>query len=96
VTPAFGNLVVLSQGLSLITLAAGVPLPPTFYLIATLSVAGALLVCYFTYFEKLALTVWAFPAIVLWFSYRGLQNYFIFWTPLLVMSVIMLYKKAER
>jgi uncharacterized membrane protein len=96
VTPAFGNLVVLSQGLSLITLAAGVPLPPTFYLIATLSVAGALLVCYFTYFERLALTVWAFPAIVLWFSYRGLQNYFIFWTPLLVMSVVMLYKKAER
>jgi uncharacterized membrane protein len=96
VTPAFGNLVVLSQGLSLITLAAGIPLPPTFYLIATLSVAVALLVCYFTYFEKLALTVWAFPAIVLWFSYRGLQNYFVFWTPLLVMSAVMLYKRAER
>ena len=95
VTPAFGNLVVLSQGLSLITLAAGLPLPPAFYLVATLSVAGALLVCYFAYFEKLALTVWAFPAIVLWFSYRGLQNYFIFWTPLLVMSVIMLYKRAK-
>ena len=95
VTPAFGNLVVLSQGLSLITLAAGVPLPPAFYLTATLSVAGVLLVCYFIYFEKLALTVWAFPAIVLWFSYRGLQNYFIFWTPLLVMSAIMLYKKAQ-
>lgn len=95
VTPAFGNLVVLSQGLSLITLAAGVPLPPAFYLTATLSVAGVLLVCYFIYFEKLALTVWAFPAIVLWFSYRGLQNYFIFWTPLLVMSAIMLYKKGR-
>lgn len=93
VTPAFGNLVVLSQGLSLITLAAGVPLPPVFYLIATLAVAVCLLVNYFVYFEKLALTVWAFPAIILWFSYRGLQNYFIFWMPLLVMSAVMLYKK---
>ncbi len=93
VTPAFGNLIVLSQGFSLITLASGVPLPPAFYLIATLAVAVTLIVNYFAYFEKLALTVWAFPAIILWFSYRGLQNYFIFWTPLLVMSAVILYKK---
>jgi len=93
VTPAFGNLVVLSQGFSLITLASGVPLPPAFYLVATLAVAATLLVNYFVYFEKLALAIWAFPAIILWFSYRGLQNYFIFWVPLLVMSVVMLYKK---
>jgi len=94
VTPAFGNLVVLGQGLSLITLAAGVPLPPAFYLTATLIVSGTLLVNYFVYFEKLAYAVWAFPAIMLWFSYRGLQNYFIFWTPLLVMSTVLLYRRA--
>jgi uncharacterized membrane protein len=94
VTPAFGNLVVLGQGLSLITLAAGVPLPPAFYLTATLIVSATLLVNYFVYFEKLAYAVWAFPAIMLWFSYRGLQNYFIFWTPLLVMSTVLLYRRA--
>jgi uncharacterized membrane protein len=93
VTPAFGNLVVLSQGLSLITLASGVPLPPTFYLMTTLIIAAALLVNYFVYFERLAYAVWAFPAIILWFSYRGLQNYFIFWTPLLVLSAVILYWK---
>ncbi len=93
VTPVLGNLVVLSQGLSLITLASGVPLPPAFYLVATLAVAATLLVNYFVYFERLALAIWAFPAVILWFSYRGLQNYFIFWLPLLVMSVVMLYKK---
>jgi uncharacterized membrane protein len=92
-TPAFGNLVVLSQGLSLITLAAGVPLSPAFYLTTVAIVAATLLVEYYLYFEKLAYTLWAFPAIILWFSYRGLQNYFIFWTPLLVMSVVMLYKR---
>lgn len=95
VTPAFGNLVVLSQGLSLITLAAGLPLPPTFYLIATLLVAATLLVNYFAYFRTLSYAVWAFPAVILWFSYRGLQNYFIFWTPLLVMSAVMLYRRAS-
>ena len=94
VTPAFGNLVVLSQGLSLITLASGVPLPPVFYLIATLVVAATLIVEYYVYFEHLALALWAFPAIILWFSYRGLQNYFIFWTPLLVMSTVLLYKRS--
>jgi len=92
-TPAFGNLVVLSQGLSLITLASGVPLPPAFYLTIVAIVAVTVLAEYYLYFEKLAYTLWAFPALILWFSYRGLQNYFIFWTPLLVMSVVMLYKR---
>jgi len=95
VTPAFGNLVVLSQGLSLITLAAGVPLPPAFYLTATMAVSLVLLANYFAYFKKLGPAVWAFPAIILWFSYRGLQNYFIFWMPLLVMSAVMLYKRSR-
>ena len=93
VTPAFGNLVVLSQGFSLITLAGGVPLPPAFYLTATLVVAVALLVNYVVYFQKLSLAIWAFPATILWFSYRGLQNYFIFWVPLLVMSAVLLYRR---
>jgi uncharacterized membrane protein len=94
VTPAFGNLVVLSQGLSLITLASGVPLPPVFYLVVTFVVAATLIVEYYVYFEHLALALWAFPAIILWFSYRGLQNYFIFWTPLLVMSAVLLYRRS--
>jgi uncharacterized membrane protein len=94
-TPAFGNLVVLSQGLSLITLANGVPLPPAFYLTVVIIVAVTILVEYYLFFEKLAYALWAFPAIILWFSYRGLQNYFIFWTPLLVMSAVMSYKRAH-
>jgi len=94
-TPAFGNLVVLSQGLSLITLANGVPLPPVFYLTTVAIVATVALVEYYLYFEKIAYALWAFPALILWFSYRGLQNYFIFWTPLLVMSTVTLYKRER-
>ena len=95
VTPALGNLVVLSQGLSLITLALGVPLPPEFYLIAAATVGVTLLLNYYAYFEKMKLAIWAFPAIMLWFSYRGLQNYFVFWMPLLVMSAVILYRKRS-
>jgi uncharacterized membrane protein len=95
VTPAFGNLVVLSQGFSLITLAIGVPLPPAFYLGTVVIASVALLIEYYLYFEQLAYALWAFPAIILWFSYRGLQNYFIFWTPLLVMSAILLYRRRR-
>jgi len=94
-TPAFGNLVVLSQGLSMLTLANGIPLPPSFYLTAVAIVAVTIVVEYYLYFEKLAYALWAFPAVILWFSYRGLQNYFIFWTPLLVMSAVMLYKRSQ-
>ena len=94
-TPAFGNLVVLSQGLSMLTLAYGIPLPPSFYLTAVAIVAVTIVVEYYLYFEKLAYALWAFPAVILWFSYRGLQNYFIFWTPLLVMSAVMLYKRSQ-
>ncbi len=74
VTPAFGNLVVLSQGLSLITLASGVPLPPAFYLVATLAVAATLVIVYLVFFERLAFALWAFPAIILWFSYLRLTE----------------------
>jgi len=79
----------------LITLASSVPLPPAFYLVATVVVAATLIVEYYVYFERLAFALWAFPAIILWFSYRGLQNYFIFWTPLLVMSAVLLYKRGN-
>jgi uncharacterized membrane protein len=96
VTPAAGNLVVLGQGLSLMTLAGGVPLPPAFYLVATAIIAIVLIVNYVVYFEKLQYALWAFPAILLWFSYRGLQNYFIFWVPLLVMSAVLLYRREKR
>jgi uncharacterized membrane protein len=96
ITPAVGNLVVLGQGFSLITLAGGVPLPPAFYLIATMIVSITLLVNYAVYFEKLAYALWVFPAVILWFSYRGLQNYFIFWVPLLVMSAVMLYRRERE
>ncbi len=94
VTPAFGNLVALTQGLSLLTQAGGVPLPLRFYTLSIIAVFLVLLFNYAIYFDKLRQAVWAFPAIMMWFSYRGLQNYFIYWTPLLVVASVILYRES--
>ncbi len=89
--PIFGNLLVLSQGLSMLTQSGIVPLPMEFYTVCTIVVFLTLIVNYFVYYDKIKYAMWVFPAIIMWFSYRGLQNYFIYWVPLLVASIIMLY-----
>ncbi len=91
--PVFGNLLVVSQGLSMLTQSGMVPLPAEFYTICASTIFIALLFNYFVYFDKLRHAIWLFPAAILWFSYRGLQNYFIYWIPLLVASLILIYKE---
>lgn len=96
ITPSFGNLVILSQGLSMISEIGYVPLPPHFYLITFIAVFVTLVFNYAVYFEKLKHAIWIMPMLTMWFSYRGLQNYFIFWIPLLVTSAIYMYKERSR
>ena len=59
------------------------------------AVALVLIVNYYVYFDKLRYMLWIFPGIILWFSYRALTNYIIYWTPLMLVSVILWYR-AER
>ncbi len=96
VTPSFGNLVILSQGLSMVSELGYVPLPPHFYSIVMVAVFLTLIFNYAVYFDKLKHTIWVMPVVTLWFSYRGLQNYFIFWVPMLVASAIYIYKERIR
>jgi len=93
--PVFGNLLVVSQGFSMLTQIGLVPLPVEFYTICVLTVFAALLVNYFVYFDRLKYTLWIYPAIIMWFSFRGLQNYFIYWIPLLIASLIMMEKESS-
>jgi uncharacterized membrane protein len=93
VTPSFGNLVILSQGLSMVSEAGLIPLPPDFYLVAFVAVFATLLFNYAVYFDKLKHAIWVLPAVVMWFSYRGLQNYFIFWVPLLAASAVCILRE---
>ncbi len=83
-SPVSGGLVILSQGLSVLTQAGLLTLPPTFYLGATIAVLVTLLANYAVYFRRLKHVVWLFPALIMWFSYRALQNYFMYWVPVMV------------
>lgn len=89
-TPMAEDLVILSQGPSGL-----LPVDRAFYTVMVAAVAVVLLVNYYVYFEKLRYTVWIFPGIVLWFSYRALTSYIIYWIPLMLASLILWYR-AER
>lgn len=88
VAPLSENLVFISQGLSMVTQAGYIPLGKSFYLTATLTVYALLLVNYVVYHDKLKYAVWIFPAVTLWFSYRGLQSYFIHLVPVMAGSLL--------
>lgn len=94
-TPLYGNLVFLSQGLSLFTQAGLFNVQKTFYLIVTICFIGVLLINYLVYFKKLKYTVWMYPGFIMWASYRGLQNYFIVWIPLIAVALVLWYNQRE-
>jgi len=95
-TPASGELVLLSQGLSMLTQAGIAPLPSMFYLGTTAALFLTLVANYFVYFDKLKHLIWIFPAVTMWFSHRALQNYFMYWIPVMVAEVLVLYLERRR
>ncbi len=42
---------------------------------------------YYRFFEVLKETLWVFPMIVMWFSWRTLTSYFLFWPELMLLSI---------
>lgn len=94
-TPMAEDLVIQSQGASLLTQVGLLPVAKIFYTVLAASVMVALIVNYYVYFEKLRYVVWILPGIVLWFSYRALTSYIVYWIPLMLASLILWYK-AER
>jgi len=94
--PASGELVLLSQGLSMLTQAGVTPLPPAFYLGTTAALFLALVTNYFVYFDKLKHLTWVLPAVTMWFSHRALQNYFMYWIPVMVVEVLVIYLERRN
>lgn len=88
-TPASGGLILLSQGLSMLTQAGITLLPPVFYLATTVAVFLTLIGNYFVYFERLKHWIWLLPAVTMWFSHRALQNYFMYWIPVMIAELLM-------
>ena len=95
-TPFSGQLIVVSQGLSTITQSGFIPLSNNFYFFFAASVFFLLLLYYNLYFEDLKYAIWAFPALILWFSPRGLQNYFIYLIPISLVAIVTWYKASNR
>ncbi len=84
--PLRDDLVYYSQGsLSSLTQFGLAPLPKSFYLIATFVVFALLIFIYWRHYATLRDTFWILPGIFMWFSYRTLITYWLYWTlPLLV------------
>jgi len=94
-TPMTEDLVILSQGPSLLTEVGLLPIGKTFYSVIVVAVAVVLIVNYYVYFDKLRYMLWIFPGIILWFSYRALTNYIIYWVPLMLVSMLI-WHRAEQ
>ncbi len=95
-TPVSGGLILLSQGLSMITQANIVPLHPSFYFFVTIIVFVTLVANYIVYFEKLKHLIWLIPALTMWFSPRALQNYFMYWIPVMATEIIVNYRERRQ
>jgi len=88
------DLIPFGSGFSMLTQVGVVQLPRSFYTLATLGVWGILIVAYAVHFRSLKHTIWLLPGVVLWFSYRSLQSYFIYWTPLLIIALFFWWEDA--
>ncbi len=89
-TPISSNLVILSQGPSGV-----LPAGRIFYTVLALGVLLVLLLNFYVYFDRLKFVFWIFPGIILWFSYRSLTNYVIYWLPLMLVSLILWYNEQR-
>ena len=91
-TPIASDLVVLSQGPSNLAVVGILPVPRVFFTVLTVGVLVVLIVNFYVYFNRLRYIFWIFPGIILWFSYRSLTNYVIYWLPLMLVSLILWYR----
>jgi uncharacterized membrane protein len=71
------------------------PLPPMFYLATTIVIFLMLVANYFVYFDKMRHLIWLLPALTMWFSYRALQNYFMYWIPVMVAELLAEYPERR-
>ncbi|MCH8876455.1 MAG: tetratricopeptide repeat protein [Chloroflexi bacterium] len=62
---------------------------------ATAIVFVVLGVLYWLNFRLLKEVMWIFPGVFLWFSYRGLQSYYIYWPLLLLMALLVKYRQSS-
>jgi uncharacterized membrane protein len=95
VTPITSNLVILSQGPAVLSQVGLINVGRTFYTILAIGVLVVLVTNYYVYFSQLRYVVWILPGIILWFSYRALTSYVIYWIPLMLVSLVLWYTSTD-
>ena len=95
VTPVTSDLVILSQGPAVLSQVGLIDVGRAFYSVLTIGVLVVLVTNYYVYFKQLRYVIWILPGIILWFSYRALTSYVIYWLPLMLVSLILWYNSAS-
>ncbi|HKM50890.1 MAG TPA: glycosyltransferase 87 family protein [Candidatus Bathyarchaeia archaeon] len=95
-TPISSDLIILSQGPAVLSQVGLVQVGRVFYSVLAVSVLIVLVANYYVYFEKLKYVVWILPGVILWFSYRALTSYVIYWMPLMLASLILWYTAESQ
>ena len=91
ITPISSDLVFLSQGVAVLSQVGLLNVGRFFYSILAIGVLVVLIGNYYIYFDKLRYMFWIFPGIILWFSFRALTSYIIYWMPLMLVSLLLWY-----
>lgn len=94
--PIFGKMVPFGSGLSVVSQVGMLNLSKAFFSACMILVMLTLTVNYWVYFNRLKYTIWIFPAIILWFSYRSLQNYFVYCIPLVLISICIWHAEMAK
>ncbi|RLF11222.1 MAG: hypothetical protein DRJ98_04125 [Thermoprotei archaeon] len=92
-TPVVEPLTPMGYGLVSLVYEGYLYLPKIFFTVATVAAALTLLVLYWLNFERVKYLAWIVPAFVLFFSWRSLQNYFIFFIPIAYYAALMMVKE---
>ena len=90
-TPISSDLVILSQGPAVFSQVGLLSVGRLFYSVLAIGVLIVLVGNYYVYFDKLRYMLWIFPGIILWFSFRALTSYVIYWMPLMLVSLVLWY-----
>jgi uncharacterized membrane protein len=91
ITPISSNLVILSQGPAVLSQVGLVSVGRVFYSGLAIGVLIVLVGNYYVYFDKLRYMLWIFPGVILWFSFRALTSYVVYWMPLMLVSLLLWY-----
>lgn len=94
--PIHERLVPFGSGVSLLTTAGIADLPKSFYTAATLGVAAVLVIAYMLHFRNLKHSLWLAPAVIMWFGYRSMQNYFVYWAPVVLIALFVWWEEMEH